>query len=460
VVATRVDAIPEVIGNSDGGLLVNAGDISGLSESICALLKDRPRRRQMSDAARTHASAFTWEACANITFSPQENDAGHPLTARPRVLFFTPVPHFKGGAEQSLLDLLGNPSIQPLLVAPADGPISAQARQSNIPTHVISLGTIEDVHRPFTFTKALVAIKSLARTVLELKRICRREHIHVVHSNGLKAHVVNALQRMLGGPPAVIHMRDIPLTRSEKLVWKLLGYMASQIVLVSRACWPAPELPRNVVVVHNGVDIDALPFRPRAPFRQGPLTVGFVGRIDQAKGLHLLLDWLQFALSANADAVLVVRGRFDSTDPTYEAAIRERIENSGLRRHVRLEGFVSDKEKVFDGIDVVCVPSHVPDPLPRSVMESMARGIPVIAYPAGGIPEMIEPTRTGWFATNAEEFLYAIRQIADNQEHAVELVTNARKRIDAEFSQYLLYTRLNEIYRGLTRGSIGYGNDS
>ncbi len=58
----------------------------------------------------------------NYVLAPKNCQATHALE-KPKVLFLSPVGFFKGGAERSLQDLLSNPYITPILMAPEDGPI-------------------------------------------------------------------------------------------------------------------------------------------------------------------------------------------------------------------------------------------------------------------------------------------------------------------------------------------------
>lgn len=366
------------------------------------------------------------------------------LPPKRKVLFFSPVPHFKGGAERSFLDLISNPEITPCVAAPADGPILSEARSRRLETYVIPFGSIDSVHRPFRLQDGFAALRSLYTAVHALNSICKIGKIEIVHSNGLKAHVINAFARRAGGAFAVIHLRDIPLTKPERLVWRLLKVTADRVVIVSRACWPHETLPNKVVVIHNGIEIpkDAA---AKVTSAGNGLTIGFVGRIDHSKGLHLLLSWLKAARTAGLNVRLIIRGRFDSNDTNYERAIFSQVDRDELRSFVSYEGFISDTTKVYEGLDLVCVPSHVPDPLPRSVMEPMAFRIPVIAYPAGGIVEMITDGDTGFLADSEQSFLRAIKSIMEPTERA-RITGNARRHIEAEFSLPMLYLRLNSLY--------------
>src|SRR5262245_64302958 len=78
-----------------------------------------------------------------------------------RVLFLSPVPEFKGGAEQSLLDLLGNATVEPLLVVPAEGPLSEHAISKNVPVEVLEIGIISEIRRPFHFSHGILVLTQL-----------------------------------------------------------------------------------------------------------------------------------------------------------------------------------------------------------------------------------------------------------------------------------------------------------
>jgi glycosyltransferase involved in cell wall biosynthesis len=97
-----------------------------------------------------------------------------------------------------------------------------------------------------------------------------------------------------------------------------------------------------------------------------------------------------------------VRGAFAEETPAYEGEIRCKIAAWVLSEFVTLEGFVTDSGTVYNDIDIVCVPSTLPDPLPRSVMEAMGHGRVVIATPCGGIPEMIIDGETGFLVNDPD----------------------------------------------------------
>lgn len=363
--------------------------------------------------------------------------------AKTKILYLSPVSFFKGGAERSLFDLMANPHIKPVLAVPEANAISAKAASLGIKWHVVEFGAIHHVHRPFTFRKGIGALKDLWRAAGELKTICTLEQISIVHSNGLKAHMINAIAKYRGSHKAVMHVRDIAYTRTEKLVWRIQCWMSDAMILVSHACWPDTTLPAKVRVIHNGT---ALVDHVSSAMREdGVIRLGFVGRIHPGKGLHLLLEWMVATREQGIKLHVSIRGTFSDDAPDYEAEIHDIIQTDQLQDSVDFAGFINDPITLYADLDCVVVPSHAPDPLPRSVMESMARGIPVLGYPAGGIGEMIENGKTGFLVNDATSFMQALEQLS-NHDTLVALTNNARAKIAAEFTMDGLHADVAALY--------------
>ena len=360
-----------------------------------------------------------------------------------RILFLSPVPDFKGGAERSLLDLLGNPSIEPLLVVPAGGPLGEHAASRNVPVQVLELGSISDVRRPFRFSHGIRVVAQLFCVARQLVEICRRRRIDIVHSNGLKAHVIAVTARMFGGQPCVTHIRDIANTRTEQMIWKSLQLLSDQMILVSRACWPSRKLPHNVHVVYNGFRI---PAGERTEPRKPGVVLGFIGRIHPAKGLHILLSWMAGSRTTGLPLHLIVRGAFARETPEYELEIAKQIQALELASQVALEGFIANPDEVYSGIDVVCVPSTAPDPLPRSVMEAMGRGLVVLAAPSGGIPEMIIHGENGFLVSNQQDFAITVQRLQSEPELLIDIGRNARDRCVSMFTLKRLHENVAHVY--------------
>ena len=369
-----------------------------------------------------------------------------------RVAFFSDVAYVKGGAEKSLFDLLANPSVEPLLIVPGEGEMADAARQRGIPVAVLDLAAVEGVRRPFTVMKGLRVIGDAARVANSLKALARRHNAICVHSNGLKAHAVACLARLLGGAPVVAHFRSIPFTWTEKVFWRFVRLVASRMILVSRPCWNGARLPANARVVRNGITPPREDLLPHA--YNAPLRLGFVGRLQFTKHTELAIEWLDYARKNGIEATLTIRGEAQADQQDYAEMLKRLVREKDLEAVCRFEGKVQGElEGIYQGIDVNLVPSKTPDPLPRSVMEAMAIGVPVIGYPAGGIPDMILDGETGYLARNEEEFLSALRRLTQSQDDYEGIRRNGLERILRDFSISALHRSVAREYQAIAGGT-------
>lgn len=159
-------------------------------------------------------------------------------------------------------------------------------------------------------------------------------------------------------------------------------YMAKRVVDHSEKSAP------RVHVVENGVDIDRFAFssRPRSDRR---LVVGYVGRMSPEKNPAGFVA-LAKALIASTDGL---EFRLFGEGPLL-SQIKDAICDTRSNR-ITYEGFRERVEVALDEIDVLVVPSLL-DGRPNIIMEANAAGVPVIAAPVGGIPEMIDDGVNGY----------------------------------------------------------------
>lgn len=385
----------------------------------------------------------------NVALTYPDDLTTDPLLnySKPKVLFLSPVGFFKGGAERSLQDLLASPYITPLLLAPEEGPILETGRGKNIPSSVLNFGLINTIRRPFSFSKGIGVLKSLFSAALTLKNYSQDTKISIVHSNGLKAHMINVVCRRMGGPKAIIHIRDIPYTKAEKLVWHIMYALCDHMILVSAACWPKQSLPKKCIVIHNGIVPSQIDRCAPSKINKHELVLGFIGRIHPAKGLHLLIDWMAQARKKGYNIKLSIRGAYAEETPEYSLQISETIKSMNLNEHIEFLGYIDDPKKVYEHLDIVVVPSEIPDPLPRSVMEAMARGFIVFGYPSGGILDMIDDDQSGFLVKDSLTFINALQTITEDPKKYDRITNKAREKIEKDFTLDHLHSAVFSVYK-------------
>jgi glycosyltransferase involved in cell wall biosynthesis len=202
--------------------------------------------------------------------------------------------------------------------------------------------------------------------------------------------------------------------------------VAVQRAQVVVAIWPGAadalvrlyRLPTDrVEVIPNGVPVDA--FAPtlssERPARRRALAgslapgldpdlplVGYVGALSTEKDPLLAVD----ALSHLPEAQLVVAGAGPLSD-----VVRARAEAS---ERVHVVGAISDVAPLLAACDALVVSSRS-EGIPAVAIEAGLAGLPVVACPVGGLPEVVRDGETGRLVTDRrpESLAVALRDVLD-----------------------------------------------
>jgi 1,4-alpha-glucan branching enzyme len=114
----------------------------------------------------------------------------------------------------------------------------------------------------------------------------------------------------------------------------------------------------------------------------------FVGRLIDAKGVHVLLD----ALAALPGVTAVVAG-----DGPARGALESRANELGLSGRVRFTGWITPERRasLFAGSKLFTLPSLWDEPFGIVGVEALGAGLPVVASDAGGVSSWLDDGVTG-----------------------------------------------------------------
>jgi glycosyltransferase involved in cell wall biosynthesis len=122
-------------------------------------------------------------------------------------------------------------------------------------------------------------------------------------------------------------------------------------------------------------------------------------------------------------------------------------------KHVTFEGYKSgeDLERLYESAAFLVMPSEWYENAPMTILEAYAYGKPVIGTRIGGIPEMIDPGRTGMlFAMgDTSQLAECIANLWSNKSLCWQMGHAAREKVEREFSSEMHYEHLIELYRNL-----------
>ena len=217
---------------------------------------------------------------------------------------------------------------------------------------------------------------------LEADRLVRRDELRtrlVIQCNGS-----NAFGEAAGGLLAPLHRADWAWSfRHEQIVLRAVPVIIATSE-ATRAVLTGQGLPAaRIALIPQGIDTRRFSPDRRLP-RAGPLRVGFVGRLEQRKGIDFIWKIVER---------LAPTGRFEFH---LKGAIHPASRANTLARLARFKGTVThhppgshdDMPSFYRGIDVLLQPSRFEN-FGLAYAEAMASGVLVLAGRRGGGSEIV-----------------------------------------------------------------------
>jgi glycosyltransferase involved in cell wall biosynthesis len=274
--------------------------------------------------------------------------------------------------------------------------------------------------------------------VRAIARLARQRKIDIIHAHLQKAVISSLLATSLCPSKLVVHEHG-PIFRGgtgciyRRLLW-LLAPRADAIIANSQATRSAVQSALHgrevpVMVVYNFIDLDRFDparherhaARRSLGFEVDQFVVGFVGRLDRAKGADLLVDAAVVLREEDCPCSFFLVG-----DGPEKKRLECRIHKLGLDHMVVLAGLRDDPAAVMRAFDAAVVPSRR-EAFGIAALELMRMKVPVIVSPVGGLPELVRQGQTGIVLArlDAQEIAGAIRRLVRDKDLREQLAASA-----------------------------------
>ncbi len=343
-----------------------------------------------------------------------------------------------------------------------EGSLLADARASGAHLHEVA-----------TLRRAVLPPHDLL-CYIALRRLIRRLRPGVVHTHSSKAGILGRAAAWAERVPVVVHtIHGLPFHDQQPL-WLYRAYVLAERLAAAR-CHALVGITQAMVdafhregigagrpfsVIPSGVDTRRFTVadsdRDRAALRAelglgdhaDAFIIGIVARLDRLKGQRDLLEVLPEIRRRSQRSVhlLLVGDGWDR--PAIERLIAQR----GLGDAVTLTGLVPlDRvPQYLRAMDLMALPSYQ-EGQGRTLVEAMLCGTPVVAYAAGGIPQVCQDGLTGRLVPvgDREGLTEAILELLHHPALARQLADAARAHARTHFSAEAMTGRLEALYTQL-----------
>ena len=363
------------------------------------------------------------------------------------ILFYFSVSHL-GGAETTFIEIIKNLSVRGyncyLIVSNNNGPML-------------------DILKDFIIESKEINIKSLnfIRTIKLYRDFVKKNNIDTVFNFGLKVEVFSRLfSKTFGVGSIVSNIRSVDdwrkwyhialdkITKNQTDIW-VSNSEEGKIVFSNRE-----KISSNKIEVIYNMSIEIESNYISNHKSNTVKTIGVLSNIKQGKGFEDILEICNKKLIMNGNIKFLIGGKDLMNGEIHKLVSKFKLDNK-----IIFLGFITDKEKFFNEIDLFFLPSYW-EGMPCSVIESLKYGVPVVTTNVGGIPEIIKNNHNGLLFSPGDIYGMSsgIETLLGDKHLYGYFVENGHNTIQEKFNNTVLLNKwiniIDKLPKRLNRKSI------
>jgi glycosyltransferase involved in cell wall biosynthesis len=256
-----------------------------------------------------------------------------------------------------------------------------------------------DAPHPENIGVALFEADHVARAFALIEDAARDgEPFDVVHDHS--GYTALAMADRLDYP--LVHTVHGPFDDDTKPYYSVNGSKGALVCISHAQAGDAPQGANVHSVVHNPIDIDSWPV---GYHKQDYLL--WLGRMVPEKGPHRAI---QVARATGRPLILA-----GNVQPRYERFFATQVQPHIDGEHIRYVGEVGGarKQRLFADAFAFLMPIRWPEPFGLVMVEALAAGTPVLAFPHGAAPEIVEHGVNGFLVQDEEEMATVVERAGE-----------------------------------------------
>jgi glycosyltransferase involved in cell wall biosynthesis len=334
------------------------------------------------------------------------------------------------------------------------------ARESEAAPAITAAG-IEFCAVPF-IRRRLNPVAELLFT-LQLAKIYRRLKPDLVHHIALKPIVIGGIAARLAGVKAIVNA-PVGLGfvfSSNRLLAKLLKPLVTALLRLTltppgaKVIFENPDdlktltesgmVRPDAAILIRGAGVDITQFAP-TPEPPPPVRIILIARMIREKGVA---DFVEAARLLHGQAIFVLVGAPDEGNPnTITHAELSNWQQEGLIEYL---GPRRDIAALLAGAHIACQPSTYREGLPKSALEAMAAGKPLVATDIAGLREAVIHEQTGLLVPpgNPAALAAALQRLIADPALRARLGAAGRERAEQNFADAIICAQTLLVYDSL-----------
>jgi glycosyltransferase involved in cell wall biosynthesis len=354
----------------------------------------------------------------------------------------------KGGTERyvhTLARQLHGAGTEVFFAYNEEGPLVDRMRELGIPVYRLEMKSRFDL-----------------KAALSLAGLCRKLNIDIVHTQFLREFYIALISRLFGNRVYVVNTCHMTHTGhpADKILNKLISFNNTRTIAVSHAAERSLIMqgmqPRDIGVIHNGVDVDYFTkdsssgIREELGIDKNSLIAVSIARFSPEKGHSFLIRSIARLFETHGPAfsgkkaVFLLVGDGETLEECKNLA-RE----LGVSDHIIFAGYRSDVRNILKGSDIYICHSQY-EALGISILEAMACSLPVITTDVGGTGEIVnDESKCGIRIQfgDIDGMANAMGLLFENSLLREEYGRNGLETVMKEFSVSAMIEKTRQVYR-------------
>jgi glycosyltransferase involved in cell wall biosynthesis len=190
--------------------------------------------------------------------------------------------------------------------------------------------------------------------------------------------------------------------------------------------------PRQVTLIRgSGVDTDR--FAP-CPEPAGKPIVMLASRLLWPKGVGVFVEAARQLLRAGVEARFVIVGEGDEENPS--SIPRSQLEAWNAEPGIEWWGRQTDMPAIYGQAQIVCLPSHYGEGVPKALIEAASCGRPIVTTDAPGCRDIVEQGINGYLVPvrDSAAVAEAIQRLLGDPDLRLRMGRAGRNRVQKIFS--------------------------